>query len=49
MTSIDGFALRITSLPKGEHWLTAVFTPGSQPAFVPSASLPVVLTVAPRF
>lgn len=45
----DGFALLITSLPKGEHWLTAVFTPTSQAAFVPSASLPVVLTVAPRF
>jgi hypothetical protein len=45
----DGFALLITSLPKGDHWLTAVFIPTSPAAFVPSASLPVVLTVAPRF
>ncbi len=45
----DGFALLITPLPKGEHSLTVVFTPTNQAAFVPSASLPVVLTVAPRF
>jgi Big-like domain-containing protein len=45
----DGFTLLITPLPKGEHSLTAVFTPTNQAAFVPSASLPVVVTVAPRF
>ncbi|MGH3550824.1 MAG: Ig-like domain-containing protein [Pseudonocardiaceae bacterium] len=45
----DGFTLLITPLAKGEHSLTVVFTPADQAAFVPSASLPVVLTVAPRF
>lgn len=43
----DGFALLIIRLPKGEHSLTAVFTPTNQSIFMPSASLPVVLTVAP--
>ncbi|MDT7594590.1 MAG: hypothetical protein QOJ06_136 [Pseudonocardiales bacterium] len=43
----DGFALLIIRLPKGEHSLTAVFTSTNQAAFIPSASLPVVLTVAP--
>ncbi|MGH3781263.1 MAG: Ig-like domain-containing protein [Pseudonocardiaceae bacterium] len=45
----DGFTLLITPLSKGEHSLTAVFTPTNQAAFVPSASLPAVLTVAPQF
>jgi hypothetical protein len=45
----DGFALLIIRLSKGEHSLTAVFTPTNQRVFVPSASLPVVLTVAPPF
>jgi hypothetical protein len=45
----DGFALLIIRLSKGEHSLTAVFTPTNQGVFVPSASLPVVLTVAPPF
>ena len=43
----EGFALLIIRLSKGEHSLTAVFTPTNQGVFVPSASLPVVLTVAP--
>jgi hypothetical protein len=44
-----GFTLLITPLPKGKHSLTAVFTPTNQAVFVPSASRPVVLTVAPQF
>ncbi len=44
-----GFALLITKLPAGPHSLAAVFTPTNQVIFVPSASLPVVLTVAPKF
>jgi hypothetical protein len=45
----DGFTLLIIRPSKGEHALTAVFTPTNQAVFVPSASLPVVLTVAPPF
>lgn len=45
----DGFTLLITPLSKGKHSLTAVFTPTNQAIFVPSASVPVVLTVAPPF
>jgi hypothetical protein len=44
-----GFTLLITPLPKGKHSLTAVFTPTNQAVFLPSASPPVVLTVAPQF
>ncbi len=44
-----GFTLLITPLSKGKHSLTAVFTPTNQSVFVPSASPPVVLTVAPQF
>ena len=45
----DGFTLLITMLSKGKHSLTAVFTPTNQAVFVPSASPPMVLTVAPSF
>ena len=44
-----GFALLIIRLSKGEHSLTAVFTPTNQAVFVSSASPHVVLTVAPGF
>ena len=43
----DGFALLIIRLSNGEHSLTAVFTSTNQAVFVHSASLPVLLTVAP--
>lgn len=45
----DGFTLLITPLSKGEHSLTAVFSPADQAAIVASASPPVVLTVSPRW
>lgn len=45
----DGFTLLITMLSKGKHSLTAVFTPTNHAVFVPSASPPMVLTVAPSF
>ena len=42
-----GFALTITTLPKGTHSLSAVFTPTDPAAFAPSTSTPVPLTVNP--
>jgi hypothetical protein len=42
-----GFALSITTLPKGTHSLSAVFTPTDPAAFARSASAPVPLTVNP--
>jgi hypothetical protein len=42
-----GFALTVTTLPKGTHSLTAVFTPTDPAAFAQSTSSPVPLTVNP--
>ncbi len=44
-----GFALLSTSLPRGTHSLTAVFTPTDPAAFAPATSSPVSLTVNPLF
>lgn len=40
-----GFALTVTTLPKGTHSLTAVFTPTDPTAYAESTSSPVPLTV----
>lgn len=42
-----GFALTITTLSKGTHSLSAVFTPTDPAAFAPSSAAPVLLTVDP--
>jgi hypothetical protein len=44
-----GFALLITTLPKGAQSLTAVFTPTDPTTFAPSTSAPVALTVRSIF
>jgi len=44
-----GFALLTTSLPRGTHSLTAVFTPTNPADVAPSTSSPVSLTVKPLF
>ncbi|MGH3769015.1 MAG: hypothetical protein ACRDTX_28350 [Pseudonocardiaceae bacterium] len=42
-------SLLITTLPKGPHTLTAVFTPTNPGAFAPSTSAPVSRTVSSLF
>jgi len=44
-----GFALTITTLPKGVHMLSATFTPMNPAVFASSISTPVSLTVQSLF
>lgn len=46
MPVTGGFALSITSLPKGTHSLTAMFIPANEATYVPSTSgvSPLLLT-----
>lgn len=49
LPAAPGFALLITTLPKGTHTLTAAFTPTNPATFAPSTSAPVSPVNAPSW